>query len=980
MGDSTLGPGALDGVRVLDLSGPIGAVLHPAARRPRRRRRAGRAPGRRSPAPDAAVPRRRSGRVARLRLLPRVEAHVVVDDGDPSALARTGPDADVVVVSPSPRSSLPGWDPATLTLAWAPHAIVCAITPFGLTGPNAAWRATPMISYAMGGYMSRVGPVEGPPVTIPGRQCWDEAGVHAAVAVLAALAGRRHRRPAGHRPLGARDPRRQGLRHRAVRRGRAEPARAPRRRRVGPRAAPSSAPTARSTSPPTSPALGRVPRDARPARGARRSRAARSAGPARALRGAAGDDRRLVRDRSREDLVERGQAAGLPCGMLHRPTGFVADRQLASRGTFVATPTPWGEVPMPVPGAGFRSTPSLAGPRTSAAATPGGDDVAWRGAPNDRRSTPERHRRVGGHRVLSFGAFVAGNTTAAILGQLGADVVKIESRTRPEVLRTPAYAYGEPRVEPSGVTNTVMYASLSRSTRDLSVDVATPAGTGPFHRLVAVADVVIENFGARRARGLGPVVRRAARPQPADRADVAVGLRAHRPTRLVPRVREQHLELRRSHLRVGLQPRHAHRLRDRRARRVRHPGRAEQVAATGEGVWIDAAQIEAMAATMPESVLEALVNERDLAPPGNVVAGSLLSGVYRCWATTPGWRSSSRTSPTGGAAATCSTSRSRSPRRPRRASFGRCSTPRCTGGPPSARPHRGSGLQRAGLAAGVVQSSEDVWHDPQLWSRSYRRTRSHNPISARSTTRSRPTASGPRRAASATSVAASAPTPPTCSATGWGWRPTRSSGCSTPAPRSRPDQRCPLRPSPVRTTNRGSGRGAELRGNGGPGYGGQPGGTGRSVAIRLAAEGAKVAITHDPRRDCMRPWRASRRSVAKALCCPRSRRSGRWTRHVGRTDRGCVRPDRHPCQQRRRACAQARRRMEHRGTRALRHVNLWAPWLHMSQVLPGMRARGRGWILNLTSFSGELPPGPPFAFKAKDGSSMYGQPRPCSTD
>ena len=44
----------------------------------------------------------------------------------------------------------------------------------------------------------------------------------------------------------------------------------------------------------------------------------------------------------------------------------------------------------------------------------------------------------------------------------------------------------------------------------------------------------------------------------------------------------------------------------------------------------------------------------------------------------------------------------------------------------------------------------------------------------------------------------------------------------------------------------------------------------------------------------------------------------------------------------------------------------------MSQVIPACGARGRGWILNLTSFSGELPPGPPFAFKAKDGSAMYG--------
>src|SRR6476660_3261881 len=41
-------------------------------------------------------------------------------------------------------------------------------------------------------------------------------------------------------------------------------------------------------------------------------------------------------------------------------------------------------------------------------------------------------------------------------------------------------------------------------------------------------------------------------------------------------------------------------------------------------------------------------------------------------------------------------------------------------------------------------------------------------------------------------------------------------------------------------------------------------------------------------------------------------------------------------------------------------VNLWAPWELMKAVLPGMRERARGWILNLTSFAAELPPGPPF--------------------
>ena len=54
--------------------------------------------------------------------------------------------------------------------------------------------------------------------------------------------------------------------------------------------------------------------------------------------------------------------------------------------------------------------------------------------------------------MLTFGSFIAGNTTGLILGELGADVVKIEARDRPEVLRYPAYNFGSKLVvEPSGV-------------------------------------------------------------------------------------------------------------------------------------------------------------------------------------------------------------------------------------------------------------------------------------------------------------------------------------------------------------------------------------------------------------------------------------------------------------------------------------------------------------------------------------------------
>jgi NAD(P)-dependent dehydrogenase (short-subunit alcohol dehydrogenase family) len=54
-------------------------------------------------------------------------------------------------------------------------------------------------------------------------------------------------------------------------------------------------------------------------------------------------------------------------------------------------------------------------------------------------------------------------------------------------------------------------------------------------------------------------------------------------------------------------------------------------------------------------------------------------------------------------------------------------------------------------------------------------------------------------------------------------------------------------------------------------------------------------------------------------------------------------------------------------------VNVIAPWLLMHDAIDGMRERGRGWILNLTSFAAELPWGPPFPtnLPAKRGS-LYG--------
>ena len=155
--------------------------------------------------------------------------------------------------------------------------------------------------------------------------------------------------------------------------------------------------------------------------------------------------------------------------------------------------------------------------------------------------------------------------------------------------------------------------------------------------------------------------------------------------------------------------------------------------------------------------------------------------------------------------------------------------------------------------------------------------------------------------------------------------------------------------------------------------GASQGGTGRATAIRLAAEGAKVAITARSVDGLNETLARIEQIGGTAISMPAdlSDPNGGRATLVERTEaafgpidilvNNAVAHTLKPVHE------FTLSDMEFYG-----QVNLWAPWQLMTQVIPGMRERGRGWILNLTSFSGELPPGPPFAFKAKDGSSMYG--------
>ena len=102
---------------------------------------------------------------------------------------------------------------------------------------------------------------------------------------------------------------------------------------------------------------------------------------------------------------------------------------------------------------------------------------------------------LSGVRVVALGAFVAGNVCPLVLAELGADVVKIESRQRPESLRSYFSPDHDVILEPSGIQTTAMFSCLTRSMRSVCVEVDQPGGADTLRSLARSADILIENMG-----------------------------------------------------------------------------------------------------------------------------------------------------------------------------------------------------------------------------------------------------------------------------------------------------------------------------------------------------------------------------------------------------------------------------------------------------------------------------------------------------
>ncbi|KND41375.1 MULTISPECIES: CaiB/BaiF CoA transferase family protein [Streptomyces] len=99
-------------------------------------------------------------------------------------------------------------------------------------------------------------------------------------------------------------------------------------------------------------------------------------------------------------------------------------------------------------------------------------------------------------RVLDLATLFAGPLAATMLGDFGAEVIKVEHPTKPD----PSRGHG-----PSKDGVGLWWKLLGRNKRTLTLNLSTPGGRDTLLRLAATADVVIENFrpGTLEKWGLG---------------------------------------------------------------------------------------------------------------------------------------------------------------------------------------------------------------------------------------------------------------------------------------------------------------------------------------------------------------------------------------------------------------------------------------------------------------------------------------------
>ena len=421
---------------------------------------------------------------------------VVVDPADRDAHEHLAASADVVIATPPFRL------PQTVAEAVNPNVIYVSVTPFGRGGPWRDRTANDLVSLAAGGLLYLSGEPKGVPVQGGAHPSYTITGLVAATGVMIAL----HNGGGAHLDISRQEatamltfqtgtpslwrwfgvtPRRPGI---------SSAARCADGRYVGLMIRPDRFDLFLRWLNEVGIEHSLTPEDWHHAR----VNAPHLNNPVNAATAA------LARALPRDEFVAGAMRAEMVClptlefpDMEHHEQ-FVVNRQFTTVhhpgiGTdlgFVRSPVDVFDDPMPISPAPMLGQHDAQSPisRTSSIRSP----------------TPKRsadpYRALEGIRVVDFGWVLAAPIGTRILASFGAEVIRVESSTKPDSIRSNPGPDGKPDAVLAGLFN-----DTNAGKKSLSVDLTDERGRDIVHRLISVSDVVVNNFrpGAMERMGFG---------------------------------------------------------------------------------------------------------------------------------------------------------------------------------------------------------------------------------------------------------------------------------------------------------------------------------------------------------------------------------------------------------------------------------------------------------------------------------------------
>jgi crotonobetainyl-CoA:carnitine CoA-transferase CaiB-like acyl-CoA transferase len=198
--------------------------------------------------------------------------------------------------------------------------------------------------------------------------------------------------------------------------------------------------------------------------------------------------RRFTTRHTIEELVELGAANRVPIAPVATPATMTSLPPYRDRNTFIPQASGIGVRPRPP----FRSAMlrAEAEPLVEPGTGPDLDRQPERPHPTAVHVDATAELPLAGLKVVEFGTFQAGPIVTANLAALGADVVKIEAVNRPDLIRLA----GPPPTVDRAWERCAGFAAVNLGKREATVDLATDKGLDIARRLIASADVVLENF------------------------------------------------------------------------------------------------------------------------------------------------------------------------------------------------------------------------------------------------------------------------------------------------------------------------------------------------------------------------------------------------------------------------------------------------------------------------------------------------------